>query len=172
LARQDEGGAGAGRAAVPGGHLDHVLGYVVRRTQLAIFNDFKKVFGAFDLRPSQYAVLTLLQERPGLKQSHVGALLGIKRANFVALIDGLEKRGLAVRQSIPEDRRSYALSLTASGEAFLTRMRALNDETEGRLAAHLGPGGHEQLLDLLHRLNDALATDMPGAETFVEPDED
>jgi DNA-binding MarR family transcriptional regulator len=137
-------------------HLESVLGYMLRRAQLAAFNDFKSVFAEHDLRPSQYAVLTLIHERPGMKQSRASAALGVKRANFVALIDGLEKRGLALREQQVGDRRSHALVLTPEGEAFLQRMRALHDEMEARLASSLGPGGHKQLLDLLHRLTDAL----------------
>ena len=47
------------------------------------------------LRPTEFAVLSLIATNPGQKQTEVAEQLGIKRANFVALMDCLETRGLA-----------------------------------------------------------------------------
>jgi DNA-binding MarR family transcriptional regulator len=82
----------------------------------------------------------------------VAAALGIQRANFVVLFDGLERRGLARRAAAPNDRRSYALFLTEEGEKVLARANALQAAHEARLDAKLGPGGRGQLLALLGRL--------------------
>ena len=87
-----------------------------------------------------------------MKQSDVAGALGIQRANFVALFDGLERRGLARRSPTPNDRRSYALYLTEAGEGVLARAARLEAEHEAQLDAKLGPGGREQLLRLLAQL--------------------
>ena len=116
---------------------------------------FDEIIGAFtelDLRPAQYSVLVLLEHAPGLKQSEVAAALGIQRANFVALFDGLQRRGLARRSPTPNDRRSYALYLTEAGEGVLARAARLEAEHEAQLDARLGPGGRQQLLKLLGQL--------------------
>jgi DNA-binding MarR family transcriptional regulator len=68
------------------------------------------------------------------------------------LFDGLEHRGLAQRSSAPNDRRSYALYLTEEGKRVLARANELERRHETRLDAKLGPGGREQLLELLRRL--------------------
>src|SRR5918999_295288 len=87
--------------AVDLGRLGNMIGYVLRRAQLAVFDDLIATFAELDLRPAQYSVLVLLGEHPGLKQSDVAAALGIQRANFVVLFDGLERRGLARRNAAP-----------------------------------------------------------------------
>jgi len=138
--------------AVDLGPLAGMIGYALRRAQLAVFDDVIANFAELELRPAQYSVLVLLGHTPGLKQSDVAAALGIQRANFVVLLDGLERRGLARRSAAPNDRRSYALYLTEEGERVLARAGALEAAHEARLDAKLGPGGRERLLELLGRL--------------------
>jgi DNA-binding MarR family transcriptional regulator len=138
--------------AVEVGPLANMVGYALRRAQLAVFDDVIANFADLELRPAQYSVLVLLGKSPGLKQSDVAAALGIQRANFVVLFDGLERRGLARRLSTPNDRRSYALYLTEAGEKVLARANELESRHEARLDAKLGPGGREQLLALLSKL--------------------
>ena len=134
------------------GPLAGMIGYVLRRAQLSVFEDVIASFAHLDLRPAQYSVLVLLGHAPGLKQSDVAAALGIQRANFVVLFDGLERRGLAQRSPAPHDRRSYALFLTEAGKDLLARARELETAHEARLDEKLGPGGRERLLELLGRL--------------------
>ncbi len=134
------------------GPLSRMIGYALRRAQLAVFDEVIANFAEIDLRPAQYSVLVLLNHKPGLKQSDVAAALGIQRANFVVLFDGLERRGLARRSPAPNDRRSYALYLTDAGKAVLARANEFEARHEARLDALLGEGGRERLLELLERV--------------------
>lgn len=149
--------AAAAATAIDLGHLDTVLGYVLRRAQIAVFNDFRRTFADFEISPTQYAVLSILADRPGLKQGDVSAALGIKRTNFVAVLDELERRGLARRRAVADDRRTRALHLTREGEALIGRVRKINAENELRLAALLPPGQQSVLIDLLQQLTHRLA---------------
>ncbi|MGE0744532.1 MAG: MarR family winged helix-turn-helix transcriptional regulator [Rhodospirillales bacterium] len=141
--------AAPGDRAVDLADLPNYTGYLLRRAQLAVFDDFSRTFAAVDLRPAQFSVLLVIQKNPGLKQSEVSAALGIQRTNFVALIDKLEKRGLVRREPVAGDRRAYALVLTAAGRETLREALAIQARNEKRLAAMLGPGGRERLLELL-----------------------
>jgi DNA-binding MarR family transcriptional regulator len=138
--------------AVEVGPLAGMVGYVLRRAQLAVFDDVIANFSELDLRPAEYSVLVLLGHAPGAKQSDVAAALGIQRANFVVLFDRLERRGLARRSSAPNDRRSYALFLTDEGERVLARATELETQHEQVLDEKLGPGERERLLELLGKL--------------------
>lgn len=135
------------------GYLDGLLGYMLRRAQLALFQDFIVKMKGFDLRPAQFSVLAIIQANPGLKQSRVSEALGINRANFVALLDELEKRKLARRAPADGDRRSNALYLTPQGEAFLEdAFRHLLTQHESRLDDILGTADKQRLLALLGKL--------------------
>jgi DNA-binding MarR family transcriptional regulator len=148
------GAAPAGERQVDLGGLLSYTGYLLRRAQIAVFDDFNRTFAALDLRPAQFSVLLVIHRNPGLKQSEVSAALGIQRTNFVALIDRLETRGLVSRDRMPGDRRSHALTLTAAGRECLRAAMAIQVRNEKRLADMLGPGGRERLLQLLAILAD------------------
>lgn len=143
------------------GELPLLSGYMLRRAQFAAFNDFLRYFEDLGVRPVQYAVLTVIDRNPGLKQSQVSEALGIKRANLVAILDALERRGLARREAVATDRRSYALRLTDKGTALMKDLRARSQEHEKRLAATIGEDGRQQLLKLLHGVIEAVG---PGSE--------
>jgi DNA-binding MarR family transcriptional regulator len=138
------------------GALPNVVGYMLRRAQLAAFQDFLRSYAEVDLRPAQYAVLTVIERNPGLRQSQVSAALGIKRANLVALLDSLEKRGLAKRVPVATDRRSYALHLTDDGAALMERLAEVNAAHERRITAKIGEAGRRELLRHLHGIVEAV----------------
>lgn len=130
-----------------------IIGYKLRRAQLFVFQDFLESFSKVKLRPAEFSVLAIIADRPGLKQSEIAETLGIKRANFVALMDSLEKRGLAERRKAETDRRSHSVHLTPEGEKFVKKMTAIWAEHENRLIERLGGAAErDRLIDLLDRL--------------------
>jgi DNA-binding MarR family transcriptional regulator len=147
------------------GHLPGLIGYMLRRAQLAVFQDFARAHADFGLRPAQYAALTIIERNPGLKQKDVSEALGIKRANFVAMCDELERLGLAERQQLPSDRRSYALYLTGKGKALLRKLHPAIAEHERKLVALIGGDGHARLIEMLTALATFSHEDVPGARS-------
>lgn len=132
--------------------LTSVVGYTLRRAQMAVFEDFIRRFAPFDLKPAQYSVLLVIGENPGRKQSEIAAALGIQRPNFVSMLDELERRGLAERTRSTTDRRSHAVVLTEAGRRLLAAARAEQARQETDLGEVLGPGGRDALVSLLKRL--------------------
>jgi DNA-binding MarR family transcriptional regulator len=143
-------------------HLHGIVGYPLRRAQLVVFDDFARRFRALDLTPAQYSTLVTIGDNPGRKQSEIAAALGIQRPNFVAMMDELERRGLAERIRSGADRRSNALALTLAGEALLSHARAVQSEQEASIDALLGRHAREALVRALHRLAE-LVDDKPIA---------
>ncbi|MBF0680182.1 MAG: winged helix-turn-helix transcriptional regulator [Devosia sp.] len=130
-----------------------LVGYRLRRAQLSVFQRFLAVFAELSLRPAEYSTLVLIGENPGRKQTEIASALGVKRANFVALVDGLQARGLLERVHVKTDRRANALHLTSEGEQFLARARKLHEELEQEFIDRLGGDAkRDQLLALLERL--------------------
>ncbi len=137
------------------GPLAGYVGYALRRAQMAAVAEFLEAFAAVDLRPTQFAVLTLIAANPGVRQTEVCAALGIQKANFVPLLNELERRGFALRKSVAADRRSSALHLTALGNSTLQRACAIHETYESRFVTRLGRRGHDQLLALLNKVMDS-----------------
>ena len=136
------------------GPLPELIGYVLRRAQLAVFQDFFAAFAPFDVRPAQFSVLTIIERNPGLTQTKVAEALGIKRTNFVGMLDELEKRSLAERRQA-RDKRSYALYLTADGAALMRKLKPVLKAHEARMIARVGNEGRNRLVALLTEIVDA-----------------
>jgi DNA-binding MarR family transcriptional regulator len=130
-----------------------IIGYMLRRAQLNVFQDFLESFARLKLRPAEFSVLNLIAQSPGQKQTEIAEKLGIKRANFVALMDGLERRGVAERRKSPDDKRSHSLHLTPEGERFVAKMFAIWSAHEKRIVERLGgEAERDKLLELLDRI--------------------
>lgn len=135
--------------------VTEIVGYRLRRAQIAVFQQFAARFADHDLRPAEYSALALIEANPGSKQIEVAKALGIKRANFVALINGIEAGGLIERRLPPDDRRSQALFLTPSGIEKMKILNAAQADFEAYCVEKLGgAAARDQLMFLLGRLLD------------------
>jgi DNA-binding MarR family transcriptional regulator len=133
--------------------LTDLVGYQLRRAQMAVFDDFIRSFAAHDIRPTQYGVLTAIEANPGSSQAAIAQSLGIKRSNFVKLIDEFERRKLVVRKQVEGDRRANALFLTKAGQTELATLHAVRAAHEARIAALIGDERDRRvLLEQLQRL--------------------
>ena len=133
--------------------LSGYVGYALRRAQGVIFADFNHTLAELNLRPGQFAVLVMIDQNPGASQSGVSAALGIQKANFVATIADLERRGIVRRRKSHTDGRTYSLGLTPRGRALLQNAAELQSLHEARVVAQIGSEGRLQLLGLLDRLS-------------------
>ena len=158
----------APQVAIDLGPLASAVGYLLRRAQLAAFQDLIDRLAQFDIRPAQYSAMLVCDRNPGLKHSQVSEALGIQRTNFVDLFDRLEQRGLAVRKPAPSDRRCHALYLTPKGKALLTHLNALQHEHELRLTEAIGPEGRAQLVALLGKVIDGMQSSEGMAVSAAE----
>lgn len=145
-----EPGESSGRLDL--GPLPGFVGYMLRRAQLLVFDDFIKTMASVGLRPASFSVLAVIGANPGSTQSAVSDALGLQRTNLVAIIDSLEKGGFARREPAKTDRRSHALHLTDAGERLLTEALTLQARHEKRFLDKLGPDDTRILLQLLTRM--------------------
>jgi DNA-binding MarR family transcriptional regulator len=134
--------------------LTGYVGYALRRAQGVLLADFNDALAELGLRQGHFAVLTLISQNPGASQSSVSGALGIQKANFVATIAELEKRGLVTRRKSAVDGRTNALELTSRGRRMLERAAELQSVHEARVTARIGARGREQLLELLGKLSE------------------
>ncbi len=150
--RGSEAGAISTSGAIEVGRLGEFIGYRLRRAQVWVFENFIRTLTPLDLRPAQFSTLLVIDGNPGRTQAEIAAAIGIQPPNFGALLDGLEKRGLARRSRSQSDRRSHALHLTPKGKALLDEAIKLVSAQDEQIGARLGPGGRETLLQLLEKV--------------------
>ena len=135
------------------GLLDQAVGYLLRRAQLAVFEDFARRCAPCDLTPAHFSALVAIRENPARRQSEIAAALGVQRPNFVALMDELERRGLAERLRSGADRRANALQLMPAGAALLDRAQAAQAAQEAAIRELLGEPERRRLVETLERLS-------------------
>jgi MarR family 2-MHQ and catechol resistance regulon transcriptional repressor len=68
---------------------------------------------------SQFGVLEALHHLGPLSQTEIAKKILKSTGNITLVIDNLEKRGLVKRERDPEDRRYYAVRLTADGKKLI-----------------------------------------------------
>lgn len=136
------------------GLLPQVLGYHLRRTQVAIFRHFSRTVAAEeDITPGLLGMLQVIAANPGLAQSRLAEAMEVDRSTIVKVVDQLEGRSLIVREPSPHDRRSYCLRLTEGGNAALQRMQALMRKHEDEFTQVLSAEERQLLIHLLARLH-------------------
>jgi DNA-binding MarR family transcriptional regulator len=134
------------------GMLKSLLGYHLRRAQVAVFQHFTAAMGEVDITPGQFGVLSVIAGNPGLSQTQLGNALGIDRSTVVAVIDRLEGRQLVKRTPSPNDRRSHALQLSEQGARLLKRLEEMVRAHERHISRELSPEDQQALLTLLDRV--------------------
>jgi DNA-binding MarR family transcriptional regulator len=133
--------------------LPTLLGYNIRRAQIALWRDFTRNVAEGEIRPGVFSVLLLANANPGIAQIDIANQLGIDKASVVALIDRLENAGWVVRKRSTEDRRRQEISLTAAGEKAYRTLKREMIEHERKFVDRYTETERKQLISLLQRMH-------------------
>jgi DNA-binding MarR family transcriptional regulator len=129
-----------------------LVGYRLRLATNAMTSDLRATLEGTGLRPVLFAMLAVVARNPGIIQTALGNALGVQRANLVPLLNELGERDLIERRPAPNDKRAYALHLTAAGERILEEALARIREHEERLVQRLNARERETLKRLLAKI--------------------
>ena len=147
------------KRAQPGhewGQLAETVGPRVRLLRNALAARSIAALEEFALPTGSLTVLSLIAANPGSSQTVLAKAAGLNKSALVAIVDELEKRGLAARDRSASDRRRNQLSVTPAGEAAMKAMFERVRKGEETVRDALGANEHRRLLDLLDRANAAL----------------
>jgi MarR family transcriptional regulator, temperature-dependent positive regulator of motility len=112
----------------------------------------------FDLTPVQFAALDALRDNPGTDQAGLADAIAKDRATVGAVVDRLEQKGLVARHVSPRDKRARELSLTAEGEAVLTRLLPVVRTLQKEILPGLDEAEYQQFTELASRAAKAAST--------------
>ena len=110
---------------------------------------FAEQMATIDLTPPHAGILRAIAAEPGRSQQALSTQLGMLPSRVVVYIDELEELGYVARRRNPDDRRLYALYLTAAGKKLMRKLSQLARQHELRLTAALDPEQRSALRDLL-----------------------
>ncbi|ETK35924.1 MarR family winged helix-turn-helix transcriptional regulator [Microbispora sp. ATCC PTA-5024] len=100
-----------------------------------------------------YVVLLALGDRPLRTQAALAESIGADKTRIIAVLDGLQGRGLIDRVPDPGDRRARLLSLTPEGRRVRDAARAGIRAMEERVLARLAEEDREPFLRSLRTLS-------------------
>jgi len=128
------------------------LGYLLKHAQQLLVTAAGPALLAFGIDGRELTVLAVLGAGPPLSQQQAAEQLGVDRTTMVALVDGLEDKGLVARHRSPDDRRKNIVALTSAGRRCLTGASAARDAAERDFLAPLGDAGADQFVAALRTL--------------------
>jgi DNA-binding MarR family transcriptional regulator len=139
------------------GHTGYLLNTAGRRLRQS--ND--AALATLGIQTRHFTALAALAETGPVAQQELARLLALTEPAMVQLVDELEKSGLAERGRDRNDRRRYALTVTAKGTATLAEARQAMDASQREVVATLGESGDAELRTLLTKMIDAPLTAGP-----------
>lgn len=136
----------------PGPQLRGRLGYQLKHAFFALEELHAVHLADGPVNVRELSVLLLLDGREPESQQQAAERLGVDRTTMVALLDGLERKGLLARQPDAADRRRNVIVLTDAGRKALKEAKAASDKAERQLLADLSPTETKQFRELLSRI--------------------
>jgi DNA-binding MarR family transcriptional regulator len=110
----------------------------------------------FGVNVTEWRIMSLLAIEPGIPASRICYVIGFDKAPVSRNLAMLQKRGLVVIRTAPNDGRTHAISLTARGRVVHDKVYAAAIERERRLLSCLKKEEREVLIDMLRRLHENL----------------
>ena len=135
-----------------GPRLSTRLTYLLKRALIDLEDLHAEHLAPVGVSGRELAVLLLLDGLNPESQQQVAGRLGVDRTTMVALLDGLEAKGLVARHADAGDRRRNVVGLTGDGRTTLARAVGASDDAERQLLADLDDAESAQLRTLLTRL--------------------
>ncbi len=144
-----------GGGAIDLGVLENYTAFYLRMAQGASFRTFKKYTGVSKLRPGWFAVLTIINNNPGITPVVLSKASRRDKSTLTPVLRDLLREKLIRRVDMPNDRRSYALHLTPLGVEQLAHLAVAAAAHDRALDAIVGERKPD-LLALLRRIETEL----------------
>lgn len=148
--------------AIDLGPLGSWIGFYLRLAQNASFHAFAREARGVDLSPGRFATLMLIGRNPGISQTALSRANGRDKSSLTPVLEDLSRRKLIRRIRAKNDRRSYRLMLTPSGERLLQQLTVCAEQHDANLDRIIGPRERARFLQILKRI---VAEITPGEHT-------
>jgi MarR family transcriptional regulator, lower aerobic nicotinate degradation pathway regulator len=135
----------------PGDPSPFALGLLLRRAHWRAAAVMSEALRPLGIELRHFSVLLVLVNRGPTQQRDLVEATGTDKAGIMRIVDDLERQGLAVRKSVPGDRRVRSVEITTKGLELFDAAHVAAEPLAQRLASAMEPGEAEQLKDLLTR---------------------
>ncbi|MFB4278681.1 MULTISPECIES: MarR family winged helix-turn-helix transcriptional regulator [unclassified Nonomuraea] len=136
----------------PGDTSPFALGLLLRQAHWRAAAVMTEALRPLGIELRHFAVLIVLMDRGPTVQRDLAAATGSDKAGVMRVVDDLERKGLAVRKTVPGDRRVRVVEITPQGVELFDAAHVAAESPAERLVAGLEPGETERLKELLTRI--------------------
>ena len=106
------------------------------------------------VKPNEAHLLSFVASHAPATVTELVRVFGQKPSTMTSMLDRLERDGLLIRVRRPEDRRSFAVSLTTAGGREATRIRTAIQRFEAKVRRHVGTGDMEGFRRVMAAIHD------------------
>jgi DNA-binding MarR family transcriptional regulator len=132
--------------------ISRTVTYRIARAHFLLAARANRALQPVGLDVREYGLMTSVRDLGPCSQHEIATRLDVSGPVIVELVDALEARNLVMRERNQEDRRSYALRLSAEGEALLTRASTAIEAALTEASQEIGRAGMLRLAALLREL--------------------
>ena len=132
------------------------VGYLIKRAQTVLHDTMADALGSHDLTVTQFAVLTALDEEPGLSNADLARRTFVTPQSMHAVLHELERLQLVVRRPHPQHRRVLQAALTEAGRRTLRSAADAVNAVEEQMLRELSDRARSRLASALSSCIDAL----------------
>jgi DNA-binding MarR family transcriptional regulator len=132
-------------------------GYLLKRAQAALHAGMADVLREHGATLAQYAVLTALDEEPGLSNAGLARRAFVTPQTMNQVLLELEQKGWVTRHPHPGHARILQAELSETGRAALSACHQAADVVEQQMLAPLTPSDRQQFAATLRACIEALS---------------
>lgn len=144
-------------SAIPLGSVTDHPGYLLKRAQAALNAAMTGVLREHGTTLAQHAVLTALDEEPGLSNAGLARRAFVTPQTMNQVLRELEQKGWVARHPDPSNARILQADLTPAGSTALRGCRHAVDAVQEKMLAPLTPGDIGQFTAMLRACIQALS---------------
>jgi DNA-binding MarR family transcriptional regulator len=133
------------------------VGYLIKRAQTVLHDAMTEALHSLDLTVTQFAVLTALDDEPGLSNADLARRAFVTPQSMHAVLQELERRQLVVRRTHPQHQRVLQAALTEAGRRTLKSAAKTINVVEGRMLRNLSIPSRTKLASSLSSCIESLA---------------
>lgn len=104
----------------------------------------------------QWAIVQLVKEAPGRRQTELADSIGIESPSLVRVLDGLEREGWVERRPCPDDRRAKRVFVREDAEERISQAFAAIRATHEKAVSGLTLEQRQQMVFLVESMSDGL----------------